>query len=116
MYSPRIYESQVPSIYHAARSMEVPMTQLVNAFVYYGLASGDYGAAASSSLPQPNQVLPEGVLPKMPIFNSYHSSVQDYLLDPRITAPKNATFQQLIELTMQDITHRNRRRGKGQNK
>jgi hypothetical protein len=62
MYSPRIYENQIPSLYHAAQNLDVPMTQLANSFVYYGLATGDYGTAASHLLPPPNKVLPEGVL------------------------------------------------------
>jgi len=114
MYSPRIYASQIPSLYHAAQYLEAPMTQLANAFVYYGLAAGDYGTAASYLLPPPNQVLPEGVLPKMPVFSHHYDSVQDFLLEPRIIAPKNATLQELIELTMKDIDHKNHRRNRGE--
>jgi hypothetical protein len=113
MYSPRIYENQIPSLYHAAQNLDVPMTQLANSFVYYGLASGDYGPAASHLLPPPNKVLPEGVLPKMPIFSRHYDSVRDFLTEPRFVAPKNATFEQLINLTLQDILHRNNRRDKG---
>lgn len=116
MYSPKIYDSQIPCLYHAARSMDAPMTQLANAFVYYGLAAGDYGTMTSNLLPPPSQVLPEGVLPKMPIFSHHYDSVQDFLLEPRIIAPKNATLQQLIELTMQDLVHRNHRRNKDEQK
>ena len=76
MYSPKIYASQIPSLYHAAQNLKVPMTQLANAFVYYGLASRDYGPVASDLLPPPHQVLPENVLPKIPIFNHCYDSVR----------------------------------------
>lgn len=89
------------------------MTQLANSFVYYGLAAGNYGTIASNLLPPPNQVLPEGVLPKIPIFSHHYDSVQDFLKEPRIIAPKNATFEELIELTMQDLVHRKHRRDTG---
>ena len=113
MYSPRIYENQIPSLYHAARNLDVPMTQLANSFVYYGLAAGNYGPVASDLLPSPNKVLPEGVLPKMPIFSHRYDSVRDFLMEPRLVAPKNATFEQLVNLTLQDIIQRDLRRDKG---
>lgn len=79
MYSPRIYESQVPSLYHASQAMNVPMTQLVNAFVYYGLISGFYSPVVSEMLPQPNRVVPEGVRPRMQIFHPHYHSIHDCL-------------------------------------
>lgn len=79
MYSPRIYESQIPCLYHAAQNLDVPMTQLANAFVYYGLISGYYGAAAMESMPRPNQVLPENIHPRMQIFNPRFDSIRDYM-------------------------------------
>jgi hypothetical protein len=49
----------------------------------------------------------------MPIFSRHYDSVRDFLTEPRFVAPKNATFEQLINLTLQDILHRNHRRNKG---
>jgi|GEM_PF-5576958 hypothetical protein len=78
MYSPRIYESQIPSLYHASQSLGVPMTQLVNAFVYHGLAGGYYGQDATKHLPAPNQVLPSKAYPKLPIFEATEYSAGDH--------------------------------------
>lgn len=93
MYSPRIYESQIPSLYHAGQNLGVPMTQLANAFVYYGLISGYYGMATSELLPQPNQVLPEGVAPRMQIFDPHYNSVRDYMLNLPTIGTLNPYFQ-----------------------
>jgi len=80
MYSPRIYESQIPSLYHASQSLGVPMTQLVNAFVYHGLAGGYYGQDATKHLPAPNQVLPSKAYPKLPIFEATEYSAGNHML------------------------------------
>lgn len=111
MYSPRIYESQIPSLYHAGRNLGVPMTQLANAFVYYGLISGYYGMAASDLLPQPNQVLPAGINPRMQIFNPDYDSIRDYMMGlPTVDTP-NLYFQTLDQaLARKDAIHENRRR------
>lgn len=58
MYSPKIYEAQVPALYHAAQATKVPMTKLVNAFVYEGLATGYYGLESTNRMPNINEVLP----------------------------------------------------------
>lgn len=104
MYSPKIYESQIPSLYHAAQSLGIPMTQLANAFVYHGLISGYYGTLASESLPNPNEVLPDGVQPKMQIFNPAYGSIKDYIWDLPPIGTLNANFQTLEE-------HKNRKKG-----
>lgn len=93
MYSPRIYDSQIPCLYHAGRNLDVPMTQLANAFVYYGLISGYYGMKASELLPRPNQVLPEGVMPRMQIFNPSYNSIRDYMVGLPIDNTLNLYFQ-----------------------
>jgi hypothetical protein len=98
MYSPRIYESQIPCLYHAAQSLEVSMTQLANAFVYYGLIAGYYGQDVSGLIPQPNQILPEGVRPKMQIFNPRYSTISDYMHDLPPLGTLNPFFQTLKEL------------------
>ena len=98
MYSPRIYESQIPCLYHAAQNLEVPMTQLVNAFVYYGLISGYYGEAAQNRLPKPNQVVPDGILPQMQIFNPEYESVSDYLRHLPFEVTLNPHFQTMKQL------------------
>lgn len=58
MYSPKIYNAQIPSLYHAAQATNVPMTKLVNAFVYEGLATGYYGLNATNNLPSLENALP----------------------------------------------------------
>ena len=93
MYSPRIYESQIPCLYHAGRHLDVPMTQLANAFVYYGLISGYYGVATSELLPQPNRVLPAGVTPRMQIFHPSYNSIRDYMVGLPIDNTLNLYFQ-----------------------
>jgi hypothetical protein len=98
MYSPKIYESQIPCLYHAAQNLEVPMTQLANAFVYYGLISGYYGQAASELLPQPNQVLPEGVFPRMKIFSPQYNSIRDYMMELPMVDTLNLYFQTISDL------------------
>lgn len=95
MYSPRIYESQIPCLYHAGRNLDVPMTQLANAFIYYGLISGYYGIKASELLPQPNQVLPEGVTPRMQIFNPTYDTIRDYMWNLPPVGTLNTYFQTL---------------------
>jgi hypothetical protein len=69
------------------------MTQLANAFVYYGLISGYYGMAASELLPQPNQVLPEGVKPRMQIFNPSYYSIRDFMMELPTVDTLNLYFQ-----------------------
>ena len=86
MYSPRIYESQIPSLYHASQSLGVPMTQLVNAFVYHGLAGGYYGQDATKNLPAPNQVLPPNAYAKLPIFEATEYGPSSHMLS---TPPLN---------------------------
>ena len=71
------------------------MTQLANAFVYYGLISGYYGMAASDFLPQPNQVLPAGVNPRMQIFNPDYDSIRDYMMGLPTVDSLNPYFQTL---------------------
>ena len=93
MYSPRIYESQIPCLYHAGQNLGVPMTQLTNAFVYYGLISGYYGMSASELLPRPNQILPAGVNPRMQIFNPHYHSVRDYIMGLPTEGTLNPYFQ-----------------------
>lgn len=99
MYSPRIYESQIPCLYHAARNLDVPMTQLSNAFVYYGLISGYYGMAASELLPRPNQVLPEGVHARMQIFNPSYNSIRDYMMGLPTIDTLNPYFQTMKQMS-----------------
>ena len=98
MYSPKIYESQIPCLYHAAQNLEVPMTQLANAFVYYGLISGYYGQEAQNRLPMPNQVVPEGILPQMQIFNPEYRNVSDYLIKLPDEVTLNPYFQTMKQL------------------
>jgi len=38
MYSPKISERLIPSLYRLAKSREIPMTELVNEFIYDALA------------------------------------------------------------------------------
>lgn len=95
MYSPKIYESQIPCLYHAAKFLDVPMTQLANAFVYYGLISGYYGSVASDLLPQPNKVVPIGVNPRMQIFNPQYTSIHDYMMALPTVDTLNLYFQTL---------------------
>ena len=80
MYSPKIYESQIPSLYHAAHSLGVPMTQLANAFVYHGLAGGFYGMESAQHLPKPYDILPENTVAKLPIFEASSYSPRDYMM------------------------------------
>lgn len=98
MYSPKIYESQIPCLFHAARELEVPMTQLANAFVYYGLIAGYYGQTATELIPRPNQVVPEGVQPKMQIFNPRYSTISDYMHELPPLGTLNPFFQTLKAL------------------
>ncbi len=93
MYSPKIYENQIPCLYHAAQFLDVPMTQLTNAFVYYGLISGYYGTTASELLPQPNQVLPDNVIPRMKIFSPQYNSIHDYMRELPTVYTLNLYFQ-----------------------
>jgi hypothetical protein len=95
MYSPKIYESQIPCLYHAAQNLEVPMTQLANAYVYYGLISGYYGQAATELPPRPNEVLPENVFPRMQIFNPLFDSIVDYMNSLPVMGTLNPYFQTL---------------------
>lgn len=95
MYSPRIYESQIPCLYHAAQNLEVPMTQLANAFVYYGLISGYYGATATELTPRPNRVLPGNVDPRMKIFSPHFDSIGDYMNSLPPMGTLNPFFQAL---------------------
>lgn len=95
MYSPRIYDSQIPCLYHAAQNLEVPMTQLANAFVYYGLISGYYGATATELTPTPNRVLPENVYPRMQIFNPGCGSIMDCMNGLPPIGTLNPYFQAL---------------------
>jgi len=81
VYSPRIYETQIPSLYHAARSLKVPMTQLANAFIYYGLLSGNFGETALDSLPHPSKVVPEGIRPRLQLFNLQDQLLNNYVSD-----------------------------------
>lgn len=69
------------------------MTQLSNAFIYYGLISGYYGMRASDLLPQPNRVLPEGVMPQMEIFNPRYHSIRDYMMNLPTIDTLNLHFQ-----------------------
>jgi len=103
MYSPRIYESQVPSLYHAAKHMQVPMTQLTNAFVYYGLISGYYGSETEEVLPRPNQIIPTNVSPRMNIFNPHYYSIADYMNELPEPGTLNAYFQTLDDETAKRI-------------
>ena len=98
MYSPQIYENQVPCLYHAAQNLNVPMTQLANAFVYYGLIAGSYGVEATDLIPQPNQVVPTNVTPKMQIFNPQHDSIRDYMNSLPIIGTVNPFFQTLDQI------------------
>lgn len=98
MYSPKIYESQIPCLYHASKSIDVPMTQLANAFVYHGLISRYYGSDASALLPHPNQVVPSGVSPKMQIFHPNYNSVRDYMMALPPISTVNGNFQTLADL------------------
>lgn len=95
MYSPKIYETQIPSLYHAARNLEVPMTQLANAFIYYGLISGYYGEKTHELLPRPNEVVPVGIQPMMQIFNPRYNTICDYMLDLPLPGTLNPYFQSL---------------------
>jgi hypothetical protein len=103
MYSPRIYENQIPCLYHAARNLDVPMTQLANAFVYYGLISGYYGLKASELLPQPNQVIPAGIKPQMQIFHPEYHAIRDYMWNLPPVGTLNTYFQTMKDLTARDI-------------
>lgn len=105
MYSPRIYENQIPCLYHASRFMEVPMTQLTNAFVYYGLISGYYGSAASELLPQPNKVVPDGVRPLMQIFHPEYDTIKDYMWNLPSIGTLNMHFQTVPVATTERIEH-----------
>lgn len=78
------------------------MTQLANAFVYYGLISGYYGAVASELLPQPNQVVPMNVKPRMQIFHPDYHSIRDYMWNLPPIGTLNANFQ-----TIADLVNRN---------
>lgn len=102
MYSPKIYKSQIPCLYQAAKNLEVPMTQLANAFVYYGLISGYYGTAASELLPHPNQVLPENVFPRMKIFSPQYNSIHEYMRELPSVDTLNLYFQTIADLTTTD--------------
>lgn len=95
MYSPKIYESQIPCLYHTAKNLEVPMTQLANAFVYYGLVSGYFGTEATDLIPKPNEVLPENVFPRLQIFNPQFSSIKDYMNSLPVEGTLNPYFQTL---------------------
>ena len=95
MYSPKIYESQIPCLYHAAQNLEVPMTQLANAFVYYGLIAGHYGATAAELTPRPNRVLPENIYPRMNLFNPSFNSIGDYMNSLPPIGTLNPYFQAL---------------------
>ena len=103
MYSPRIYENQIPCLYHAAQNLEVPMTQLANAFVYHGLISGYYGSLASELLPQPNQVVPVGVSPRMQIFHPNYHTIRDYMWNLPPVGTLNMNFQTMADLAGREI-------------
>ena len=102
MYSPKIYESQIPCLHHASKFLDVPMTQLANAFIYYGLVSGYYGTTASELLPQPNQVVPDNVIPRMKIFSPQYDSIQDYMMELPTVDTLNLYFQTITNLTSAD--------------
>lgn len=79
MYSPKIYESQIPSLYHAAQARSVPMTQLANAFIYYGLMTGQFGDKSLDLLPHPSKVVPKGIPPKLQLFSLNDQILEDCL-------------------------------------
>lgn len=112
MYSPRIYESQIPCLYHAAQNLNVPMTQLANAFVYYGLIAGYYGSTATELIPAPNQVVPENVSPRMQIFNPRHDTIRDYMNSLPTIGTLNPFFQtldQIVDATAVSVGDENAR-------
>lgn len=71
------------------------MTQLANAFVYYGLISGYYGQGATELMPVPNEVVPENVSPRMQIFNPQFESIEDYMNSLPVIGTLNPYFQTL---------------------
>ncbi len=80
------------------------MTQLANAFIYYGLIAGYYGQATADLIPHPNQVLPERVSPRMKIFHSDYASIDDYIGDLPPIGTLNPFFQTLKDLKDQGST------------
>ena len=79
------------------------MTQLANAFVYHGLISGYYGSLASAALPNPNQVLPPSVNPKMQIFHPNYDSIRDYMMALPPIETINGNFQTLADLVTREV-------------
>ena len=71
------------------------MTQLANAYVYYGLISGYYGAEATELTPRPNRVLPENIDPRMKIFSPHFDSIGDYMNSLPPMGTLNPYFQAL---------------------
>lgn len=71
------------------------MTQLANAFVYYGLISGYFGAEATDLTPRPNEVLPENVFPRIQIFDPRFNSIKDYMNSLPLIGTLNPYFQPL---------------------
>ena len=57
MYTPKIHESLIPCIYHAAQERKVPMTKLTDAFVYKGLRSEPFGLEVSTRLPEQSEII-----------------------------------------------------------
>lgn len=57
MYTPKINESLIPCLYHAAQERKVPMTKLTDAFVYQGLTHEYYGPEVLSRLPDSQDVV-----------------------------------------------------------
>ncbi len=79
------------------------MTQLANAFVYYGLISGYYGMVASELLPQPNQVVPMNVKPHMQIFHPNYHTIRDYMWNLPPVGTLNVNFQTMADLAGREI-------------
>ena len=69
MYSPKIYEGQIRSLYYASQHMGMPMTHLANAFIYNGLANGQYGHEYAIHLPAASEVLPRGIISTLPSYS-----------------------------------------------
>lgn len=55
MYSPKIHDMLIPSLYHAAQQREVPMTKLTDALVYQGLKP--YEPSLPLQLPSSAQII-----------------------------------------------------------
>lgn len=67
LYSPKIHNSLIPSVYYTALDRGIPMTDLVNGYVYRGLATESIPGTALEKLPEHwNGSLTDGVQRYLP--------------------------------------------------